>query len=75
VPAGQVHAGCWLESGEVTCNISSRYLAGLPIIDACCRPNPAGRASKIGFGKFKYVRLEEIIGTIEGATGADPREK
>jgi hypothetical protein len=30
------------------------------------------RASKIGFGK--YIRLEEI-GTIGGATGADPREK
>jgi hypothetical protein len=30
------------------------------------------RASKIGFGK--YIRLEEM-GTIGGATGADPREK
>jgi hypothetical protein len=31
-----------------------------------------GRASKIGFGK--YIRIEEM-GTIGGATGADPREK
>jgi hypothetical protein len=30
------------------------------------------RASKIGFGK--YIRLEEM-GTLGGATGADPREK
>jgi hypothetical protein len=30
------------------------------------------RGSKIGFGK--YIRLEEM-GTIGGATGADPREK
>jgi hypothetical protein len=29
------------------------------------------RASKIGF--VKYIRLEEM-GTIGGATGADPRE-
>jgi hypothetical protein len=30
------------------------------------------RAFKIGFGK--YIRLEEM-GTIGGATGADPRDK
>jgi hypothetical protein len=32
------------------------------------------RASKIGFGKYINIRLEEM-GAIGGATGADPREK